>query len=63
MTFESEYVEECLLEFDNLQESISSIHKDEKCINHLLEQLPKGSGSIEINDIQREADKLQMQFT
>ena len=63
MTFEAEYIQKCSECFDELQEDFRKIYVEEKAINQLLGLLPKGSGSIEINDIQREADKLQMQFT
>lgn len=44
------------MQFDNIQEEFSHIHKEEKIINNLLELLAKTSISVEINDIQRVAD-------
>lgn len=62
MTFEAQYIQKCSERFDEFQEDFRKIYLKQKAINQLFRLLPKDSGSIEINDIHREAEKLQIQF-
>lgn len=61
-TFENELVQECVVLFDNMQEELSKLFKEERCTNNFLKGLNHDVNKYEIGDLDRVVDTIERAF-
>lgn len=58
-TIENELVHQCMNVFDNLQEDLHRLQKEEKVLNDFLSQVPESFTALEVRELDAIADKYE----